>query len=91
MSHGYINPKKIAELGQTLLEEAILTVLSEVHFENKRYLTNKEISERAGIHCYSRGYGIVRVLARKLEENGMIANERRWNYSPQQDRWARIE
>ena len=48
MSHGYIEPKKIAELGQALLEEAILAVLADAHATNKEYLTNKEISEQAG-------------------------------------------
>lgn len=37
------------------------------------------------LHSYPRDYGIVRVLARKLEEDGMITNERRWNNSTQEE------
>ena len=92
MSHGYIDPKKFAELGQALLKEAILAVLAEAHTKNREYLTNKEISERAGICGYPRDYGIVRVLTRKLKEDRMIDNRRDYRIpAPQEDQWELVK
>lgn len=88
MSHGYINPKKIAELGQTLLEEAILAVLAEAHVKaresHKRYLAKEEISKRAGIYMppnWRSQNGIVDMLAAKLESEGKIINGK-WEQRP---------
>ena len=91
MSHGYIDPKKFAELGQALLKEAILAVLAEAHAKNREYLTSREISERAEICGYPRDWGIVRVLARKLEDDGMIVNEKRENPRQQHEKWMLVK
>lgn len=81
MSHGYIKPKKIAELGQTLLEEAILAVLADAH-RNKEKLQNWEISERAGIHTCKKSYSnmtelITTGVLDKLQDRGAV---RRFKY-----------
>lgn len=94
MPHGYIDPKKIAGLGQALLEEAILAVLAEARAENKGSLTNKEISELAGIYCHSghsADYGIVRLLADKLCGDKRISNERDSTYGPLDDHWKLVK
>lgn len=83
MSHNYIDPKKIAELGQALLEEAILAVLAEAHVKARephmQYLAKEEIGERAGIYMlakYPWTHGIVAALTAKLEKDGKIVNGR---------------
>ena len=91
MSHCYINPKKIAELGEELIKEAILAVLADAHAKNKEYLTNREISERAGISGYIGDWGIARVLAHKLKKERKIKNRKDYVIpTPQLDQWELV-
>lgn len=103
MSHGYIDPKKIARLGQALLEEAILAVLAEAYIRerepHKKYLKKEEIGERAGIYMlanYPWTHGIVAAVATKLEKDKKIINgkdkQRPYgNTSYGYDRWKLAE
>ena len=84
MSHGYIDPKVIARMGEALLEEAIIAVLAEAHIserlQHKKYLKNEEIGIRAGIYLdadWPWTNGIVGAITAKLEEKGRIVNGRR--------------
>ena len=80
MSDGYIDPKKIAQIGEALLEEAILAVLAEAYVQSphdhERHLPKAEISERAGIYMlpnWRSQNGIVDMLAAKLEIKGRLS------------------
>ena len=99
MSNAYIDPKKIAEIGQALLEEAILAVLAEAYTRerqpHKKYLKKEDIGERAGIYMFAKypwTHGIVASLAAKLEKDGKIVNGK-WEQRPygetpyRYDRW----
>ena len=88
MPHGYIDRKKIVELGEALLEEAILAVLAEAQDKNMGPLKNGQINELVGTHCLPADYGIVRVLTSKLNDGGKISNLRgSGTYSNQEDLW----
>lgn len=99
MSDGYIDPKKIAQIDEALLEEAILAVLAEAYVQSphdhERHLPKAEISKRAGIYMppnWRSQNGIVDMLAAKLENQGKIVNKRQdirpyGNISYREDRW----
>lgn len=88
------NHKQLAELAQLLLEEVILHTLAEAHFDGKQTLSNKELTERSGIDCIPEDYGIVRIIARRLEEKGLVLNERGLPYNVSRstpDRWMKTK
>ncbi len=103
MSHGYIDPKVIARMGEALLEEAIIAVLAEAHIserlQHKKYLENEEIGKRAGIYLDANWpwtNGIVGAITAKLKEKGRIVNgrgeKRPYGYtSYREDRWKLAE
>ena len=103
MSHGYIDPKKIARKGEELLEEAIIAILTDAYIserlEHKKYLKNEEIGKRAGIYLkapWPWTNGIVGAITAKLEEKRRIVNGRGkqrpyGNTSYREDRWKLAE
>ena len=74
MSHDYIDTKKLAEMGESLLEEAILSTLTKARKANEGFLRHDEISDRAGIKprpSYTHG-GIALDLLIKLKEKKIV-------------------
>ena len=77
MSHGYIDTKKLAEIGESLLEEAILSALMKANKANEGFLKHQEISERAGIKgppVFTLG-GIAYDLLLKLEHQNKVSSD----------------
>lgn len=77
MSCDYIDAKKLSEMGESLLEEAILSVLMEARMANESYLKHQEISKRAGIKgspVFSLG-GIAYDLLLKLKHQNKVISD----------------
>ena len=77
MSHDCIDTKKLAEIGESLLEEAILSTLTKARKANEGFLKHQEISERAGIKgppVYTQG-GIAYDLLLKLKEQKKVFSD----------------
>ena len=77
MSHDCIDTKKLAEIGESLLEEAILSALTKARKANEGFLRHDEISDRAGIKPrpgYTYG-GIALDLLLKLKEQKVVTED----------------
>ena len=82
--------KRIAQMGESLLEEVILEILTRARRRGEGFLLDKEISIRAGLYRNKRNRykdGIVQALIEKLENQDRVFNGRD-NSSPYgRDKW----
>ena len=82
--------RKIAQMGEGLLEEVILEVLTRARRQGEEFLLNKEISIRAGLYRNERDRykdGIVQSLIEKLENEGRVFNGRDISSPYGRDKW----
>lgn len=78
MPHDFIDTKKLAEIGESLLEEAILSTLTKARKANEGFLDHQEISKRAGIKPRPGKYtygGIALDLLIKLKEQKIVIED----------------
>ena len=82
--------KKIAQMGEGLLEEVILEVLTHARRRGEGFLLDKEISIRAGLYRNERNRykdGIVQTLIEKLKNQKRVFNGRDKSSPYGRDKW----
>lgn len=75
MPHDFIDTKKLAEIGESLLEAAIISTLTKARKANEGFLRHEEISDRAGIKPRPGNYtpgGMALDLLIKLKEKKIV-------------------